>query len=170
MAACSACGSTILFGGKTSGDLRFCNARCQSKGSLIILARQLPPDMVEQRVRSVYQGACPKCHGAGPVDVHVSYQIWSVVFLTSWKNTPQVSCRPCGVRSQLGNAAFSLFLGWWGIPWGLIMTPVQIVRNIVAMSKGVSADGPSANLQRIIGLALAAEVAQRSKVASQLGG
>jgi hypothetical protein len=169
MAACSACGSSILFGGKTSGDLRFCNARCQSKGTLIMLARQLPPDLVKQRVWSVYQGACPKCHGSGPVDVHVSYQIWSALFLTSWKNTPQVSCRPCGFRSQLGNAAFSLFLGWWGIPWGLVMTPVQVVRNIVAMSKGASVSGPSADLQRIIGLALAAEMAKRTPVASKVG-
>ncbi|HXH41967.1 MAG TPA: hypothetical protein VNN08_25305 [Thermoanaerobaculia bacterium] len=104
------------------------------------------------------------------MDVHVSYQIWSALFLTSWKNTPQVSCRPCGFRSQLGNAAFSLFLGWWGIPWGLIMTPVQIVRNIVAMAKGASADGPSTNLQRMIGLALASEMSQRSQAASKIAG
>lgn len=132
MAACIACGSTILFGGKANGDLRFCNARCQSKGSLIILARRLPPDLVKERTRSVYHGACPKCQGPGPVDVHVSYRIWSAVFLTSWKNTPRVSCRHCRVKSQLGDAAFSLVLGWWGIPWGLIITPVQIIRNIVA--------------------------------------
>jgi hypothetical protein len=164
MAACSACGSTILFGGKTNGDLRFCNAKCQSKGSLVILARQLPPDLVRERTQSIYHGACPKCHGAGPVDVHVSYQIWSAVFLTSWKNTPQICCRPCGVRTQLGNAAFSLLLGWWGIPWGLIMTPVQVVRNIVAIVRGSSADGPSASLERTIGLALAAERVRQGQV------
>ena len=164
MAACSACGSTILFGGKANGDLRFCNTRCQSKGSLIILARRLPPDLVKERTRSVYHGACPKCQGPGPVDVHVSYRIWSAVFLTSWKNTPRVSCRPCGVKSQLGDAAFSLFLGWWGIPWGLLITPVQIIRNIVAVVKGSSADGPSASLERMIGLALVAEMVKQGQV------
>jgi hypothetical protein len=164
MAACSACGSTILFGGNSNGDLRFCNARCQSKGSLIILARRLPPDLVKERTRSVYHGACPKCQGPGPVDVHVSYRIWSAVFLTSWKNTPRVSCRHCGVKSQLGDAAFSLALGWWGIPWGLIITPVQMIRNIVAMVRGSSADGPSASLERMIGLALAAEMVKQGQV------
>ena len=164
MAACSACGSTILFGGKANGDLRFCNARCQSKGSLIILARRLPPDLVKERTRSVYHGACPKCQGPGPVDVHVSYRIWSAVFLTSWKNTPRVSCRPCGVKSQLGDAAFSLVLGWWGIPWGLLITPVQIIRNIVAVVKGSSVDGPSASLERMIGLSLAAEMVKQGQV------
>jgi DNA-directed RNA polymerase subunit RPC12/RpoP len=168
MAACAACGSTILFGGKAIGDVKFCNGRCQSKGSLVILARQLPPDLVKQRTWSVYQGACPKCHGAGPVDVHVSHQIWSVLILTSWKNTPQVSCKSCGVKSQLGDTAFSLLLGWWGFPWGLIITPVQIVRNIVGMTRGASADGPSASLERIVGLMLAAEMAQRSQGAGQV--
>ncbi len=119
---------------------------------------------MKERTRSVYHGACPKCQGPGPVDVHVSYRIWSAVFLTSWKNTPRVSCRTCGVKSQLGDAAFSLVLGWWGVPWGLLITPVQIIRNIVAMVKGSSDDGPSASLERMIGLALAAEVAKQGQV------
>jgi hypothetical protein len=87
-----------------------------------------------------------------------------VLILTQWKNTPQVSCKACGVKSQLGNAGFSLLLGWWGFPWGLIITPVQIVRNIVGMFRGASANGPSASLERTVGLALAAEVARRVRV------
>lgn len=31
MAKCGYCGTTILFGGKKDGDLRFCNDECHAK-------------------------------------------------------------------------------------------------------------------------------------------
>ena len=161
MATCDACGTTILFGGVKSADLRFCNAKCQAKGALLSLARQLPPDLIKQQTSSVYHGSCPKCHGPGPVDVHTSYLVWSALVVTSWKNTPQVSCKSCGVKSQLGNAAASLLVGWWGFPWGLVMTPVQIVRNVVGAMRHGSADGPSPNLERVVSMTIAAQVAKQ---------
>jgi hypothetical protein len=45
MAACGACGTTILFGGVKDAGLRFCNAKCRNNGALLSLARQLPPDV-----------------------------------------------------------------------------------------------------------------------------
>ena len=51
--------------------------------------------------------------------------------------TPQISCRRCGLKSQAAGAAFPLVLGWWGFPWGLVVTPVQIGRNIGGMTSGV---------------------------------
>ena len=77
---------------------------------------------------------------------------------------PSGFLQTCCVKSQLGDAAFSLVLGWWGIPWGLLMTPVQIIRNFVALVRGSSSDGPSASLERMIGLALAAEMVKQGQV------
>jgi hypothetical protein len=161
MAKCGACGTTILFGGVKDGDLRFCNARCHARGGLVLLMRELPPDEVKRRTYEVHHGQCPVCQGAGPVDVHTSHQVWSAAIMTSWKNTPRISCRSCGVKSQMGNALFSLFLGWWGFPWGLIMTPVQITRNIVAAVRSRGIDGPSPDLERMVGMTMAAELARR---------
>jgi hypothetical protein len=159
MAACGACGTTIIFGGVKDAGLRFCNAKCRNDGALLSLARQLPPDVVKQQTMNIYHGACPKCQGPGPVDVHTAYFVWSAVFMTSWKNTPQVSCKACGVKSQLGNAAISLLVGWWGFPWGLIMTPVQIGRNIHGVLRRGSVDGPSSNLERVVSMTIAANYA-----------
>ena len=152
MATCDACGTTILFGGVKEADLRFCNAKCRTRGALLSLARQVPPDVIKQQTWSVYHGSCPKCQGAGPVDVHTSYLVWSALVVTSWKSMPDVSCKRCGVKSQLGNAALSMLVGWWGFPWGLIMTPVQIGRNLHGVLRRGSTDGPSPNLERIVSM------------------
>src|SRR5512140_3815075 len=125
MAKCDYCASTIIFGGKTDANGRFCNDKCRGRGALLAISRQLPATAIQEQVWKVHQGACPKCGGVGPVDVHVSHKVWSALVVTSWSSTPQISCRPCGQKSQLAGAGFSLFLGWWGFPWGLVMTPVQ---------------------------------------------
>jgi hypothetical protein len=161
MAACGACGTTILFGGVKDADLRFCNANCHSRGVLVRIAQQLPRDAVKQQTWTVHHGACPKCQGAGPVDVHTSYQVWSALLLTTWKNTPQISCKRCGVKSQIGDTFFSLFLGWWGFPWGILMTPVQITRNMIGAFRSTSPNGPSPALEHAVGMLMAEEAARR---------
>jgi hypothetical protein len=53
-------------------------------------------------------------------------------------------------KRQLGALAFSLFCGWWGFPWGLILTPVQVTRNIAGMCGGPDSSRPSADLRKIV--------------------
>ena len=91
----------------------------------------------------------------------MSYRIWSALVLTQWNNRPHVCCRSCGVKSQLGDMLFSLALGWWGFPWGLIMTPVQITRNIIAMVKDRGESGPSAQLENVVRIGLAQQQQSR---------
>ena len=79
MAKCDYCGSTIIFGGKRQGDLRFCNDRCLGNGGLLLVSRQVPENVVHESLWKVHQGRCPKCTGPGPVDVHVSHRVWSAL-------------------------------------------------------------------------------------------
>lgn len=116
MPKCAYCNSTILFGGKRDGDLRFCNDECLEGGAIIAESLAIPEDTVRQEVWKIHQGPCPLCNGQGPVDVHASHWIWSVLIVSSWNSKPQLSCRRCGIKAQLGSALFSFFLGWWGIP------------------------------------------------------
>ena len=154
MAKCDYCGSTIVFGGAREGELRFCNGRCQSNGRMIVLSRQVPENLVHQSLWSVHQGRCPKCQGAGPVDVHVSHTVWSALLLTRWASKPQICCRACGTKSQLGATGFSLLLGWWGFPWGFVVTPIQIARNIAGMVRGPDPTNPSAQLEKAVRLTM----------------
>jgi len=156
MARCDYCGSTILLGGKKNGAHRFCNDRCLQAGFLLDISHQIPEGVVDDYVLSVRNGRCPNCNGPGPIDVHVSHQVWSALFVSSWRSQPRVSCRACGIKSQVGDSIFSLLLGWWGFPWGLLVTPVQIGRNLDGMLRGPDATRPSAQLRKIVRMNMAA--------------
>lgn len=158
MANCSFCNSFILFGGKKDGNLRFCNDDCQQKGYLHAFAQTLPEDFIQQSVQELHQGQCPQCRGRGPVDVHTSHFVWSMLVLTSWKSKPKVCCRSCGIKGQLGNAFGSAIVGWWGLPHGLIMTPVQIVRNFIGILSPPPSHTPSPTLVNMVRLHLGAQL------------
>jgi hypothetical protein len=158
MAKCDYCNSTILFGGVKQDNLRFCNKKCYQDGHLLTTSQQIPPDIVKQQIAQLRQGQCPKCHGRGPVDVHICYQVYSIFILTRWSTKPQISCRSCGIKSQLGGTFFSLLFGWWGFPWGFIFTPVQITRNLIGIFNPPSAMSPSLQLEKLVRLHIAAQL------------
>jgi hypothetical protein len=162
MAACGYCGTTILFGGKRDGELRFCNDECQRKGFVAAVAQEVPDDLVSEQVWKVHQGSCPKCGGSGPVDVHMSYRVWSALVMTSWSSRPHVVCRPCGSKARLGDAAFSLAFGWWGFPWGFIITPVQVFRNVAGFFGKRDPAAPSPQLAHMVRLHIAADAIEAS--------
>lgn len=157
MASCATCHSFILFGGTRDGGLRFCGAACQAKGQLLARAAQVSEGEARQLARALHAGRCPKCSGPGPVDVHRSYRVWSALILTQWQTRSQVSCRRCGVKAQAGNLALSAVAGWWGFPWGLLMTPVQILRNAWQLASPPSPVEPSPYLVQDARLQLAAQ-------------
>jgi len=158
MATCAACGLTILFGGKRVDDLRFCSDKCLAKGRVLSVAQQIPHDAVARLAATLHRGPCPKCQGPGPVDVHKTHTVWSAVYLTSWKSTPNIVCRSCGTKAQLLALLSSTLLGWWGFPWGVFVTPVQIGRNIAGLLRKPDPYSPSEELLRLARLQLGGEL------------
>ena len=163
MARCAQCNTIIFFGGIQEGQQRFCNVKCRQGFQLGSVAQQIPLEFVHKQVADVHQGACPKCGGRGPVDLHNNYRVWSALVLTSWNNRPQLSCRSCATRAQAGSALFSMLFGWWGFPWGIILTPIMVGRNVVGIFAGPKPMRPSPGLQRFVKLNLAAQLLQRSQ-------
>ena len=154
MAKCAYCRTAILFGGVRDADLRFCTEECHRNGYALVVAKEIPQTVVDQQAGEIHRGRCPECKGSGPIDVHTSYRVYSLILYTSWSNRPNVCCRSCGVKSQLGDAFFSLVLGWWGFPWGLIMTPVQVVRNLGGAFAGEELR-PSEKLKQLVRVMIA---------------
>ena len=159
MAKCDYCGTTIIFGGTREGELRFCNENCLNAGVVLAVSQQLPDDLIQKKVWEVHQGNCPRCEGRGPVDVHTSYRVYSALVYSSWSSRPHISCRSCGIKSQLGDVVFCLVLGWWGFPWGLIVTPIQVVRNLFGVARGPDPTKPSPQLEKLVRLGIASQVA-----------
>ena len=164
MAQCDFCGTTILFAGVRDGELRFCNEECHANGSHLLVARRVPESIVEEYARRLHRGRCPRCKGSGPVDVHMSHRIYSLILYSSWRSRPHICCRSCGVKSQVGDTLYCLLFGWWGIPWGLVLTPVQIFKNMVSIFRRPDALRPSEKLKHLVSLEIAANaMAQRKE-------
>jgi DNA-directed RNA polymerase subunit RPC12/RpoP len=166
MAKCDYCGSTIIMGGVRVGQQRFCNNKCRNNAYILSVSQNVPPDVLEKQIEEVWRGNCPKCRGLGPVDVHKSYQIWSALVLTRWTSNQQLSCRSCGTKRQTSALFFSLFCGWWGFPWGLILTPVQVTRNIVQMTKGPDSSTPSADLRKLVQVNIGSQILAKQQKTS----
>lgn len=167
MAKCGYCNSTVLIAGAKEGEQRFCNEQCRQRGLLMAISKEVPLEQIEQAVREVHQGQCPQCGGQGPVDVSTAYKIWSAVLLTSWKSDLQICCRSCGRKRQAYGLLTSLLAGWWGIPWGLVMTPVQIGRNIVGMTRSYDAYQPSPELENVVRLAIASRLVEQAQAGGE---
>ncbi len=112
----------------------------------LAVADQGTADYIQNQVLEIHQGPCPRCHKPGPVDIHTAHSIWSVIFMTQWKSQPQLSCRPCGRSEQIKAILLSSLIGWWGFPWGLLITPIQIIKNISGMLDGPKDGEPSKDL------------------------
>ena len=158
MAKCGYCGSTIVIGGVRAGEQRFCNNKCAGNAYVLSVSQTVPPDVLEKKIEEVWRGNCPKCGSVGAIDVHKFYQVWSALVLTRWTTNSQVSCRSCATKRQAGALLFSLFFGWWGFPWGLILTPVQVTRNIVNMASGPDAAAPSADLRKLVQVHIGSQI------------
>jgi hypothetical protein len=67
---------------------------------------------------------------AGGRLVYYEYCI-SLIFLTLRRPTEIFFLRPgeLGLVRGLPYSLVSLLLGWWGIPWGIIYTPLTLITN-----------------------------------------
>lgn len=135
-----------MFGGRKHGEIKFCSSKCEKEGASLILSLEIPEDLIVQEVNQIWKGNCPVCDGSGPTDVHTSHSVWSAIVITRWKSQPQISCKSCGRKEMYLGILKSALLGWWGIPWGIFVTPAQIIRNIVGIALPQNPSTPSKEL------------------------
>lgn len=157
MPRCAYCGSLILGRGVLEGEVRCCDAVCRQGWSRVVRSRQLPAELVRRKIEQVHRSPCPECGGEGPVEAFVGYTVWSAVLVTTWRQTPVVSCRACATRELLMSLAACFLVGWWGIPWGPPVTLVQILRNLLELGRRPDPERPSARLERMVRARLAGQ-------------
>jgi len=166
MAVCRYCSTTILFGGLTVGDHVYCDERCQESARLLQLSGKIYPDQVQKKAAELHRRNCPQCGGPGPTDVHRAHRIRSALFRSKWDSTPLLCCRRCARKAQWRGLGTSMLLGWWNIPWGVLMTPVQIFRNLKGLFAGPSPKRPSIELEKLARVGLASRVVKGGRGAS----
>ena len=155
MQVCARCGRAVTEGGKWDGPLRFCGDECLRAGPAGVFG--ITRVELEEAVWKVHQGACPRCHGHGPVDVHSSHHVRSIVLVTWWRNDSFLACEPCARAARWKAARRSMLLGWWGFPIGLVMTPVQVWRNVAPNLRLTDSGKPSEALVEFVHARLTSE-------------
>ena len=137
MANCGNCGKSFFFAGFTSEDgNKYCDERCQLEHELQPYIDRITDAELDEALTLMQFVNCPECDGKGPLEVWHSHSIWSVLVLTRWVNEAHFCCQSCARKHQWKGLAMSTLLGWWGFPWGVIMTPVQIFRGLGALLTG----------------------------------
>ena len=77
------------------------------------------------------------------------YTVWSAILIFCLDRKRWVCCRRCGYFITFGGIGFSLLLGWWSYA-GLIVTPIQLCRNLMELGRPKS-QFPSKRLREVVG-------------------
>ena len=157
MAHCDYCGAAFRGWGTKHGKYNFCKGTCRDYGAVLDNLNDLSSAEVEAFVEKFRNGLCPSCNKFSDLDFHRSFRVRSMFVYTKWWTESEVSCRGCARKRQLGDLRYCIAFGWWGLPFGPIVTLVQAGRNMIAL---IRRDTRSRDIDREAKLVLAARVAE----------
>jgi len=156
MLSCACCGSTVLLA-KKAGEHRYCNEQCAAIGPIHQVARTIPEEHTRLEAMKIHRSTCPTCkQGNGPVDLHYAHTIVSFLLATQWRSKAMLCCKRCAAKTQAIALLQSAVAGWWGFPWGILGTPITLLRNMIGLAGKTGKSGPSRDLLRHVRSTLAA--------------
>lgn len=161
MARCSHCNKWIVRGIR-EGQQRFCRTRCLEQ-ALCGLVEDVDDDWLADLVNQQRSRICPLCRKRTPCDIYVQHTATSFVIHFSWKDSPVICCRRCGIGHVCVGIVWTLLLGWWHFPLGIIITFWQAGNGVRELLSLPSAGEPSPALTTMVKLELARRVLARDR-------
>jgi hypothetical protein len=149
MAQCTGCGQDILFGGRKINGRRYCNDKCAATETVHAAADGIPLELVQKSTLEIFDGACPRCGGPGPVDVRKSTTVVSYLIGISWWSKNHITCSKCARREQIQAAIITGLIGWISVP-GLLVAPAVVIRNVYAATRRQQSTIPSEELEQFV--------------------
>ncbi len=145
---CDYCGKSLrLLGSVKDGGQKFCSNDCLRTSRLMEAAVDIPEKDIQEFAYSLRRGPCPNCREKKrDIEIRKYYWVWSAAIFTQWGVSTKVCCKTCGVKANLASILGCVALGWWGIPWGILMTPVQVLRNLSELLRRIDKNKPSDEL------------------------
>lgn len=99
------------------------------------ISADISQDEVVRHAMAIKHGPFPMCCMQGhAVGIRTSCWIGSAIVLTNRRMRRDLAGRECGARRTRRAMAFGMVLGWWGVPFGLILTPWYAGRNAMALA------------------------------------
>lgn len=82
---------------------------------------------LSQKLRSL---PCPVCGStAAKLNGTILHTVKSFIFFSSFRKEPIIACPDCLDKKNQEAIVSTALLGWWGIPWGILKTPIYIYHN-----------------------------------------
>ncbi len=78
---------------------------------------------------------CPVCRQKGNLREYEIRQVMSAIFVSEWKIFNFYGCPKCLRRFALEKTLITFLTGWWGIPNGLLRTPLALYNNFKAIKE-----------------------------------
>ena len=142
MAACTGCGTTIVFGGEKRNGYRYCSKKCADKTTWNAFLPCVPWDLAEEEAARVFRGPCPKCQRQVTVDLYIALGALKIPKFSEASNEVPLACTDCARKSLLRGAAVMALLGW--LSWEtLLVTPFIVVSNLLAYWRMEERTAPS---------------------------
>jgi len=159
---CTHCKSTIVFGGIQHKDRWYCGDKCVEVGYPLVVAETVPKELALSLASKTHSGSCPICGRTVPIDVHKYHRLWSVLVYSQFRSLEQISCRRCGIKTQVRAILFSMMCGWWS-PRGFFLTPICVFCNLYSIAKAPKPGRPSDRLLDLTKLDVAKKFVAREQ-------
>ncbi|MBA3929960.1 MAG: hypothetical protein C0521_10290 [Xanthomonas sp.] len=141
---CYSCGTTVAFGGVKDQGFVFCNKQCHVRKAHFLRDIAAVPDKdATAEAQRIKAGRCHHCGKNGGVDIHRSVFVWSAILITRTQENKLIGCSGCARKKQALDTLGTVALGWWGIPFGLILTPLGLLMNLGQMISSSTKEQPS---------------------------
>jgi len=147
--ACDFCGQQLGWGAVRTNDYEFCSQKCAEQGRIFDVLKTVPKAQLDDYVMRTHMSECSTCKKNKGIDAHPSYEVWSALVITRWTSSYKIQCVECAKSRQRNSLVFSLIAGWWGVPWGIFITPLQVIRNIGALRSAPKVGEPSAKFYKL---------------------
>ena len=145
-----------------AGLKQFCNETCWQSARQKEAAETLGEEQIMQHACAIQNSPCPVCGRNGSiVEYRKAHYIYSLAIFTNWSSKGRLSCHHCSIGKNIEALLICAVAGWWGIPWGIFMTPVQIVCNLIELFKKGRIGQPSPELLEIAQLYLGQQLLEQ---------
>ena len=95
--------------------------------------RDYPIEEIENYSNLLRDLPCPVCESMQEkLNGTISHTVKSFLIFTTYGTEPTIACPKCLDKKNDDAIMSSALLGWWGIPWGILKTPLYIYRNMKA--------------------------------------
>lgn len=120
--SCDYCNSSATYKPVLDSGQRFCSVDCLNNTRLSEISEDIPGREIILHAKELKSSECPKCHiKDNNVEARKYHTIISIVFLSFISDKTHICCISCGRKTNFFAIVYCFFLGWWGIPFGIIV-------------------------------------------------